>query len=80
MLPVLTLAAALALAAAPDHVTDLRDEARALVLVQQTLQWYTKTQGETSVQAETYAGHAPLFSRGFGGTGDPGSEVTEPLG
>jgi hypothetical protein len=63
MLPVFTLAAALALAAAPDHVTDLRDEARALVLIQQTLQWYTKTQGETSVQAETYKGHGRLFSR-----------------
>lgn len=63
MLPLFTFSAALALAVAPDRATDLRDEARALVLIQQTLQWYTKTQGETSVQAETYQGHGRLFSR-----------------
>jgi hypothetical protein len=63
MLPVLGVAASLALTAAPDRATDLREEARALVLVQQTLDWYTKTQGETSVQAETYKGHGRLFSR-----------------
>jgi hypothetical protein len=41
----------------------MRAEAEALVLIQQTLQWYTATVGETSIQAETYLGHDRLFSR-----------------
>ena len=59
----LPLLAATTLAAAPDPIADLRNEARALVLIQGTLEWYTKTQGETSTQAETYIGHDRLFSK-----------------
>lgn len=59
----LPLLAAATLSAAPDPIADLRNEARALVLIQGTLEWYTKTQGETSTQAETYVGHDRLFSR-----------------
>src|SRR5579871_3080314 len=43
-------------------VDRLREEARALVLVQSILSWYTRTVGEPSVQAETYKGHAALLS------------------
>src|SRR5262245_7390574 len=53
----------LALAAGPDPLAGIRAESRALVLIQQTLQWYTATVGETSIQAETYLGHDRLFSR-----------------
>lgn len=53
---------ALTLAAGPD-LANLRAEAEALVRIQQTLQWYTATVGETSIQAETYLGHDRLFSR-----------------
>lgn len=56
-------ACAVTLAAAPDPLASLRAEAEALVLIQQTLQWYTATVGETSIQAETYLGHDRLFSR-----------------
>src|SRR5678816_3273343 len=60
--PLLTVSA-LALAAGPDPLAGPRAEAQALVLIQQTLQWYTATVGETSIQAETYLGHDRLFSR-----------------
>src|SRR5678816_4510796 len=60
--PLLTVSA-IALAAAPDPLAGPRAEAQALVLIQQTLQWYTATVGETSIQAETYLGHDRLFSR-----------------
>src|SRR5215831_13911576 len=60
--PLLTVSA-LALAAAPDPLAARRAEAEALVLIQQTLQWYTATVGETSIRAETYLGHDRLFSK-----------------
>ncbi|HUM11230.1 MAG TPA: hypothetical protein VLT82_09810 [Myxococcaceae bacterium] len=60
--PLLTLSA-LVLGASPDPLASIRAESRALVLIQQTLQWYTATVGETSFQAETYLGHDRLFSR-----------------
>ncbi|HZW90456.1 MAG TPA: hypothetical protein VFF12_15335, partial [Myxococcaceae bacterium] len=60
--PLLTVSA-LTLAAAPDPLAAPRAEAQALVLIQQTLQWYTATVGETSIQAETYLGHDRLFSK-----------------
>ena len=60
--PLLTVTA-LGLAAAPDPLAAPRAEAEALVLIQQTLQWYTATVGEASIQAETYLGHDRLFSR-----------------
>ena len=63
MLAPLLAASALALAAAPDPLAVPRAEARALVLLQQTLQWYTATVGEPSIQAETYLGHDRLFSK-----------------
>jgi hypothetical protein len=63
MLAPLVAVTAVALAAAPDPLAELRAEARALVLIQQTLQWYTATVGETSIQAETYLGHDRLFSK-----------------
>src|SRR4051812_19880985 len=43
-------------------VTALRDEAKALLLVQSVISWYTRTVGEPSIQSETYSGHAALFS------------------
>ena len=61
MLAPLLAASALTLAATPDPLAGLRAEAEALVLIQQTLQWYTATVGETSIQAETYLGHDRLF-------------------
>lgn len=42
----------------------LRQEARALVLVQGVLSWYTRIVGEPSIQAETYRGHEHLLSPG----------------
>ena len=60
--PFLTVSA-LALAAGTDPLAGPRAEAQALVLIQQTLQWYTATVGETSIQAETYLGHDRLFSK-----------------
>src|ERR1700736_6104839 len=39
----------------------LRDEARALVLVQGVLSWYTRIVGEPAIQAETYRGHDRLL-------------------
>jgi len=63
MLAPLFTMSALALAASPDPLASVRAESRALVLIQQTLQWYTATVGETSIQAETYLGHDRLFSR-----------------
>ena len=63
MLAPLLTAAALLLDATPDPLADVRAEASALVLIQQTLQWYTATVGETSMQAETYLGHDRLFSK-----------------
>jgi hypothetical protein len=47
----------------PRPVDGLRDEARALMLVQSTLDWYTRTVGENSILAETYKGHERLFSK-----------------
>jgi hypothetical protein len=61
-LPLLLLPG-LTLAAAPDPLTATRGEAEAVVRIQQTLQWYTATVGETSIQAETYLGHEHLFSK-----------------
>ena len=63
MLVPLLAVSALTLAASPDPLAGLRAEAEALVLIQQTLQWYTATVGETSIQAETYLGHDRLFSK-----------------
>ena len=63
MLAPLLIASALTLAAAPDPLAGPRAEAEALVLIQQTLQWYTAIVGETSIQAETYLGHDRLFSK-----------------
>src|SRR5262249_16223018 len=63
MLAPLVAVSTLALAAGPDPLAGIRAESRALVLIQQTLQWYTATVGETSIQAETYLGHDWLFSR-----------------
>src|SRR5215472_6796728 len=63
MLTPVLAASVLALAAGPDPLASIRDESRALVLIQQTLQWYTATVGETSIQAETYLGHDRLFSK-----------------
>jgi len=63
MLAPLLLVSALNLGAAPDPLAAPRAEAEALVLIQQTLQWYTATVGETSIQAETYLGHDRLFSK-----------------
>ncbi len=60
--PLLTVSAVV-LAAGPDPLAAMRAEAEALVLIQQTLQWYTATVGETSIQAETYLGHDRLFSK-----------------
>ena len=59
--PLLTVSALLA--AAPDPLAAPRAEAEALVLIQQTLEWYTAIVGETSIQAETYLGHDRLFSK-----------------
>ncbi|MSP62864.1 MAG: hypothetical protein EXR72_21535 [Myxococcales bacterium] len=44
-------------------VAEIRAEAQAVVLVQSVLSWYTRTVGETSIQAETYRGHEALFSK-----------------
>ena len=63
MLAPLLIASALTLAAAPDPLAGPRAEAEALVIIQQTLQWYTAIVGETSIQAETYLGHDRLFSK-----------------
>jgi len=63
MLAPLLAVSALTLTAAPDPLASLRAEAEALVRIQQTLQWYTATVGETSIQAETYLGHDRLFSK-----------------
>ena len=63
MLTPLIAASALTLAAAPDPLAGPRAEAQALVLIQQTLQWYTATVGEPSIQAETYLGQDRLFSK-----------------
>jgi hypothetical protein len=46
-----------------DPNSALRDEARAVVLVQGVLGWYTTTVGEPSILAETYKGHDHLFSK-----------------
>ncbi len=52
------------LAAAPQPSVDsLREEAAALLRIQSTLDWYTRTVGETSIRAETYKGHERLFSK-----------------
>lgn len=40
----------------------LRDEAEAVVRIQGTLDWYTRTVGEPSIKALTYRGHERLFS------------------
>jgi hypothetical protein len=53
---------ALTLSAQPASLDLLRDEAAAVVRIQQTLDWYTRTVGETSIKAETYKGHERLFS------------------
>jgi hypothetical protein len=54
----------ISLLAAPPALTvdSIREEAIALVRVQATLEWYTRTVGETPLRAETYKGHARLFS------------------
>jgi hypothetical protein len=44
-------------------IDELRAEARALVLVQNVLGWYTRTVGEPSIAAETYLGHEHLFAK-----------------
>src|SRR5262245_28084633 len=58
LLPLLAL-----LTATPPTVDSLRDEAAALLRIQSTLDWYTRTVGETSIRAETYKGHDRLFSK-----------------
>jgi len=42
----------------------IRDEAKALNLVQGVLAWYTRTQGEESISSDSYKGHEQLFSAG----------------
>ena len=49
--------------AAPLNVESIRDEARALVLIQGVLGWYTRTVGEPAMAAETYKGRDRLFSK-----------------
>jgi hypothetical protein len=44
-------------------IDELRTEARALVLVQGVLGWYTRTVGEPAITAETYLGHERLFAK-----------------
>ena len=46
----------------PRDLASLESEARALVLVQSVLSWYTRTVGEPSIAAETYRGHESLLS------------------
>ena len=46
----------------PAALDAIRDEAKALNLVQGVLGWYTRTQGEESIQEESYKGHERLFS------------------
>lgn len=41
----------------------MREHTQALLLIQQVLDWYTRTVGEPSIQAETYKGHEALFSQ-----------------
>ncbi len=59
LLPLLAL-----LSATPAPTVDsLREEASALMRVQATLDWYSRTVGETSIRALTYKGHGRLFSK-----------------
>ena len=44
------------------RLEEVRDEAKALNLIQGVLSWYARTQGEESIIAETYKGHEKLFS------------------
>lgn len=53
---------ALGRAAPPPRLQAMRDEARALLLIQSVLGWYTRTVGEPAMQAETYKGHEALLS------------------
>jgi len=62
LVPLLAVSAVI-VAASPDPLAGVRAEAEALTRIQQTLQWYTATVGETSIQAETYLGHDRLFSK-----------------
>jgi hypothetical protein len=41
----------------------MRDETKALYLIQSLLDWYARTQGERSIYSETYKGHEQLFSK-----------------
>lgn len=67
----LIIAASAALAAAPAalaEITDpayvkVRDEMKAMYLVQGLLSWYTRTQGERSVFTESYKGHESLYTK-----------------
>ncbi len=43
-------------------VDAIRGEMQSLNLVQAVLSWYTRTQGEPSIQAESYKGHEALYS------------------
>lgn len=45
------------------RVDAIRDEMSAHFLVEGVLSWYTRTQGEESIIAETYKGHERLYSR-----------------
>jgi len=47
---------------AVQDLKSIRREARALVLIQAKLSWYSRTTGEESNIAETYIGHEKLFS------------------
>lgn len=48
---------------APPTVESIREEAQALVLIQNVLSWYTQSVGEPQITAETFKGHEHLFSR-----------------
>src|SRR4051812_12475601 len=62
MIVALSVSALLAASPSTQDLEPLRAEAEALVRIQQTLDWYTRTVGETSIRAETYKGHEHLFS------------------
>jgi hypothetical protein len=49
--------------AKPPDLPALRDEAQALMLVQNVLGWYTRTVGEPSISAATYKGRDRLFGK-----------------
>jgi hypothetical protein len=63
-MPVPALCVLLALGAGPvrSSIDELREEAEAVLRIQSTLDWYTRTLGEPSIKALTYRGHERLFS------------------